>query len=142
MERKIPNGIGRVNRQRGAHAMKIEINSRSSQDIVTLYISIILQQHDAAIHDSIRLYNKYYSRPRALANELKSRPGDDRRLLITLLSHKNSSVRFASAVETITIEHQLALQTLEQLADSGDYPNEMNARSLLRSLKNGRFVPE
>lgn len=116
-------------------------DSTDSSRLIEEFIDVLVKQEKVAAEDKIALYNRYFAIKNAIVNELKSRPGDERRLLVPLLTHNSYAVRYFAAVATLTIAPQEAIQTLEVLAYSLQYPYGYNAISTLNSLKSGVFVP-
>src|SRR3546814_3594846 len=72
-----------------------------------------------------RIYNKLYDQMILVLNELKARPGDQRRLLADLYGHDNAQVRLKAAIHTLAIfpaearrseEHTSELQSLMRIS--------------------------
>ena len=74
-------------------------------------------------------------------DELKRRPGDQRRALLALYQHPNMQVRLKAAVSTLAVSPQPARDVVESIARSRQQPQAGDAGMLLRGLDDGSFVP-
>ncbi|HEY0235253.1 MAG TPA: DUF2019 domain-containing protein [Afipia sp.] len=84
---------------------------------------------------ALRLYNAMVK----ITAELKSRDGDQRRVLMPLYQHPNPTVRFKSAMATLApIE---ARQILQAIKDRKEFPIAMDASQMLNALDEGRYTP-
>jgi hypothetical protein len=88
--------------------------------------------------DHSRKYNALYKDMVHVVSELKRRPGDRRRLLVSHLSSRNPQVRLMSAAATLTLE-PAARDALEKLRKSGEYPQAANAGMFAESFDEGRW---
>jgi hypothetical protein len=86
-------------------------------------------------------YNQLFRQMRTLEQELKERPGDQRRELLTLYQHTNAQVRLMAAEATLTVAPQVAHRMLRTIADSREYPQAGHAGMSLYALERGIFKP-
>lgn len=77
-----------------------------------------------------------------IGKELKNRPGDQRRALLTLYDHPNMQVRLMAAKCTLAISPVKARQLIEAIASSRSFPQAGDAGMCLVMLDRGIFVPE
>jgi hypothetical protein len=77
----------------------------------------------------------------AIEEELKVRPGDQRRALIPLYNHPNVQVRLKSAIATLALAPDAARRQIQDIADSRDYPQAGDAGMTLDCLDRGIFRP-
>ena len=99
-------------------------------DLSKLDVGVLLKLHvewggqqDVALQRAnTSMVNELASRINQINNELKSRPGDQRGTLASLLSHPNAQVRFNAAQSLIRILPIEARQTMQVIADSGVFP--------------------
>lgn len=89
-------------------------------------------------YDETSKYNRLYASYAAIVEELKSRPGDQRRLLIPLLDHPDIGVRLLTAKTVFALVPVEALATIEQIAASKKYPWAGDAGMTLFHLEVGR----
>jgi hypothetical protein len=136
--------IGRIEgaRQiRSAQAVKRSIQSMSVSELVEQFAELSLSQFDAELHSDIAKENKIVRRTMAIAEELKSRPGDQRSALLRLYEHSNVQVRLNAARLTLAVAPEAARQTLEDIENSKEYPQAMDAGMCLWVLDEGMFTP-
>jgi hypothetical protein len=76
-----------------------------------------------------------------LVNQLKSRPGDQRRVLLDLYDHPNRQVRLNAAKATLAIAPDAAKQALQTLTENKLYSQALDAGMCLWALEQGIFKP-
>jgi hypothetical protein len=86
-------------------------------------------------------FNRLFDEIVAIEEELKARDGDQRRELLRLYDHPNAQVRLNALKATLAVAPELALRTLQALADSREYPQAGDAGMTLISLERGIFKP-
>jgi hypothetical protein len=91
--------------------------------------------------DEIAKASKLYWKIDAILKVLKSRPGDDRRLLIQLHQHPDPSVRLESATATLAIDPAASRQVLQEICNRREFPFAGYAGMRLRNLDTGVFKP-
>lgn len=96
---------------------------------------------DAQFQSQIAKYNRIFDDMVAVEQELKSRPGDERRALLSLYQHPNAQVRLNAARATLAVERQAAMQALQDLYDSKEYPQAGDAGMSLINLERGIHKP-
>ena len=77
---------------------KNELRNLSTSELVAQFTDIALQQYDCVMRDEVKRFNKLFRQMNAVTDELKSRPGDQRRALIALYNHANLQVQLKAAV--------------------------------------------
>lgn len=110
-------------------------------ELVNQFTEITLRQYDAALFGNITKYNSLVDQMLAVADELKSRPGDQRRALVPLLVHPNRQVRLMAAEFTLALAPVASRQTLQELSDAKVYPQSAYAMGTLRALQRGDRKP-
>jgi len=110
-------------------------------ELVDQFTEITLRQYDAALFGNITKYNSLVDQMLAVADELKSRPGDQRSALVPLLVHPNRQVRLMAAEFTLTLAPVASRQTLQELSDAKVYPQSAYAMGTLRALERGDRKP-
>lgn len=61
----------------------------TTEDLVDLFVRIALEQDKAVRRDDNSTFNRLFKQMDAIKGELKRRPGDQRRSLISLYNHPN-----------------------------------------------------
>ena len=112
----------------------------SVQELVARFVSIGLAQYEALYVADTNKFNRLYREMEDVRNELKRREGDQRRALLSLLDHPNLQVRMKAANTLLEILPILARKALENVRDSGIFPQAMDAGMTLSALENGTFV--
>ena len=101
-----------------------------------------LEQYDASMNFNNSRYNRAFDAMMAVANELRSRPGDQRRSLVSLYDHPNEQVRLKAAIHTLALFSDDAREVLQKLVDDRIFPQSADASGMLRGLDEGTYVPE
>ena len=109
--------------------------------LVERFVSIALAQHEALDMENYSKFNRLYSEMEAVRQELKSRPGDQRRALLSLLSHSNAQVRLKAAITTLALAPLASRQALQLIWDRKEFPQAADALGMIRAIDNGRYVP-
>ena len=120
---------------------RTELRDISTEDLVDLFLRIALDQDNAIRRDDNAAFNRLFDQMDAVKEELKKRPGDQRRALMRLYTHPNVQVRLKSAIATLAIVPEKARSLLQVIADSRDYPQAGDAGMTLYSLEQGIFKP-
>src|SRR5690242_16815528 len=116
-------------------------DNMSTEELVKRFTSICVDQDAALLHGELATFNKLYRAMRALEDELRSRPGDQRRALLALYDHPNAQVRLQAAGATLAVVPDSARQLIETIANSRKFPQAGDAGMLLEGLTSGKFKP-
>jgi len=100
----------------------LDLSKLDADALLKLHVEWSMQQDVALQRANISKVNELGGRINQINNELKSRPGDQRGTLASLLSHPNAQVRFNAAQSLIRILPIEARQTMQVIADSGVFP--------------------
>lgn len=117
------------------------LSSLSAEQLRERFIGIAMEQGDALLGGATRTFNRLYGQMREIELELKSRPSDQRSVLLTLLDHPNLAVRWKAALATAAISPQAAREALESVARSGEMPIAGHAGMNLHNLVTGFAKP-
>jgi hypothetical protein len=101
----------------------------------------LLEQDEAIRKDQSRAYNRLYKEMLVVLEQLKARPGNLRRSLVSLLDHRNAQVRLKAAIHTLAVDRDRALAALQAISDRNEYSQAADARGIMRSLSEGRYQP-
>ena len=84
-------------------AMKpVDLGATSSKDLVEHFTEIVVAQDRALLGGETTKFNRLFRQMMDVANELKGREGDQRRLLLQLFDFPNMQVRLQAAKLTPT----------------------------------------
>lgn len=103
--------------------------------------TLCLEQHRSLEREEIAAYNRRYKQVEAVIEELKSRPNDNRCILQKFYQHRNSQVALTAAYANLAIDYQGARRTIEEIAESGDFPQAGDAGMALVFLDDGTYKP-
>jgi Domain of unknown function (DUF2019) len=120
---------------------RFDPEAMTADQLVDRFLTIALAQDDALLMNDTVAYTRLYEEMDAVRNELKRRPGDQRRGLVRLYSHPNAQVRLKAAITTLAVTPQAARHTLQVISDRNEYPQAADARGMLRALHEGTYVP-
>jgi len=110
--------------------------------LVERYVEAGIDEDKAELHDDLPKRNRLCSQMFAIADELKSRTGDQRRALLALYTHPNMEVRLMAAKATLAVAPQEARQLIEWIAASSCRPQCGDAGMCLWALDEGIFKPK
>lgn len=119
-------------------------NSVQQMTVVALvqrFEVIALEQSMAADLDETTKYNRLYDQMEEIEEELRSRDGDQRKVLLPLYDHANAHVQLKAALATLAIDPESARKVLQDISDRNEYPEAASARSMMRSLDEGTYTP-
>ncbi|HYC17312.1 MAG TPA: DUF2019 domain-containing protein [Pseudolabrys sp.] len=109
--------------------------------LVERFASLGLGQYQAELMGDIAKENRLLLQMRAVTEELKSRPGDQRSALLGLYDHPNVQVRLMAARLTLAVAPATARHVLESIKASKEYPHAADAGMCLWNLDRGVFKP-
>jgi hypothetical protein len=109
----------------------------TSDALVEIFAEIGTAQADAIDFFETARFNRLYNRKIAVVNELRSRPGDQRRSLFGLYGHSNMQVRLNAAQSTYALNPVAARAVLEEIAASRRMPQAADARLSLDRIAEG-----
>ena len=86
-------------------------------DLVRLFAKIVVAQDEADLGGELAKFKRLFFRMKDVANELRSRDGDQRVKLLSLFSHPNMQVRLQAAKQTLAVAPREARAQLQAIAD-------------------------
>jgi ParB-like chromosome segregation protein Spo0J len=113
-----------------------------TDQLIEHYAEICVAQARALLENDISKFNRLFEQMRAIIEELKSRPGDQRRALLALYDHPNAQVRLQAAKTTLAVAPDAARKLIETIANSREYPQAGDAGMSLWNLDRGVFKPK
>lgn len=117
-----------------------KLDTLTPDQLVALFAEIGIAQ-DKAEDDNAK-YNRLFRQMKAVEDELKSRPGDQRRALLSLYDYPNMQVRLMAAKATLKVAPKEARRMVEAIADSNWFPQAGDAGMCLSMLDQGKFEPD
>jgi len=125
-----------------AEAMKkVDLGIMSPKDLVKRFTEIVVAQDRALLSGEITKFNRLFQQMMDVANELKAREGDQRRLLLELFNFPNMQVRLQAAKLTLAVAPDEARKQLEAIADTHWMPQAGDAGMSLSFLDRGVSKP-
>jgi Domain of unknown function (DUF2019) len=115
----------------------VDLKKLTVTQLVDRFAELALGQSKAELYGENAKYNRLYDAIVAVKDELKSRPGDQRRALVPLFVHPNAQVRLVAAQWAMVVAPVPARQVLQDLSDRNIYPQAADARPSLRDLDRG-----
>ena len=119
----------------------IKLHDMTLDQLVDRFSEIAFAQYEALMLDRIGAYNKLFDKMQAVAQELRSRDGDQRNRLLKLYPHNNVQVRLKAAVHTLAVAPEAARALLHEIEDSKEFPQAGDAGMTLWTLEQGIFKP-
>lgn len=121
---------------------KRNLTKMTVDELVQRFMEIALAQDHAIMWDEpAAKYNRLFDLMGDVEEELKRRPGDQRRELVQLFDHPNPQVRVKAAIRSLAVAPEEARQVLEILDERNELPQAADARGMMRSLDEGTYKP-
>jgi hypothetical protein len=120
----------------------LNIAAMTTNELVERFATIGVEQDKALRTDDLQRYKRLCLQMRAIDDELKARPGDQRRSLIALYEHPNFQVRLMAAKLTLAVAPESARRMLELIRERRHQPQSGDAGMCLVNLERGVFVPK
>ena len=86
-----------------------KLEEMAVRQLVDRFAAICVDQDRALLYSEIAKFNRLYSQMAAIRDELKRRPGDQRRALLDLYTHQNAQVRLQAARASFAVAPDAAL---------------------------------
>ncbi|WP_293797466.1 DUF2019 domain-containing protein [uncultured Bosea sp.] len=113
----------------------------TNEELKNLFEQLCVKQYDDLEGNAIASYNRRYDKILAIQSELKSRPGDQRRILMSLFGHPNMQVRLTAAHANLAVDYIAARRELQAIVDSQWFPQAGDAGMTLENLDSGFYRP-
>lgn len=120
---------------------RVNLKPLSTNDLLLLFERLCVEQYDSLDREEYAAFNRRYNRIQAIEDELKSRPGDQRRILMKLFGHPNMQVRLTAARANLAVDYPAARREIQDIADSKWGPQCGDAGMTLIYLDNGVYRP-
>jgi hypothetical protein len=117
------------------------LSSLQNDEIVSAFEKLCIEQYDAMEREEQGRVNRLFWQIYGLEVELKSRPGDQRRVLMQLFGHPNMQVRLTAARANLAVDYIAARRELEEIVNSQWQPQAMDAGITLENLDTGFYRP-
>jgi hypothetical protein len=130
-------------RTQDSQAMKrISLKEMSVEHLVERFVALAVAESEAIDRGDNSMYNRLFPQMEDVREELKDRPGDQRRALVPLLDHPNPQVRLIAAVTTLEVAPEVARRALELIKDRDEFPQAADAYGVLRRLDGVSLFPD
>jgi hypothetical protein len=106
---------------------KIRLDTMSVDQLVGRFAAITAAQDDALLGHELTKFNRLFDRMLEVLEELKGRPGDQRRALMALYDYPNMQVRLQAAKLTRAVAPVEARRQIEAIAESHWMPQAGDA---------------
>lgn len=120
---------------------RVPLQNMTAPQLVERFIAIALEQGDALLMDETAKYNRLFDQMEKVEAELKSRDGDQRRMLLRLFNHPRAGVRLKAAEATLALAPEAARRVLQTIKERREYPQALYAGMTLWNLDRGVFKP-
>jgi uncharacterized protein DUF2019 len=114
---------------------------KSVGELVQGFAELCVAQDQALLYSDIPKLNRLIEQMRTVENELKIRPGDQRRALMDLYDHENAQVRLQAGQATLAVARETARKQIETIANGRKFPQAGDAGMVLDALDRGIFKP-
>jgi hypothetical protein len=121
--------------------MKTKYESMTVDQLAERFTAIGIEQDKALHRNETARFNRLFDEMIDIENELNSRQGDQRRVLLGLYGHSNAQVRLNAVKATLAVSPEAARHALQAIADSREYPQAGDAGMTLINLERGIFRP-
>lgn len=117
------------------------LDSLTSTELRDQFERLCVAQYDALESNEIASFNRRYDKILAIEMELKSRPGDQRRILMSLFGHPNMQVRLTAARANLAVDYIAARRELEAIVEEQWFPQAGDAGMTLWNIDRGFYRP-
>ncbi len=121
---------------------RLDLRLLSVAELVEQFAGICVAQNEALLEADVSRFNRLFSKMVEVREELKRRPGDQRRALLPLFDHSDMQVRLQAARAALAVAPAESRRQIEAIAGSHRYPQAGDAGMCLWALDEGIFVPE
>lgn len=118
-----------------------ELQSLTANELVNRFTQVVVAQDEALLGGKRTKFKQLFWQMMDVANELKRREGDQRRLLTQLFLYPNVQVQLQAAKLTLAVAPIEARQKLEAIAATHWMPQAGDAGMSLSNLDRGVFKP-
>lgn len=119
-----------------------DLDNLTTAQLVERFAALGIEEDKAVFDDDNAKYSRLYWQMDAVKEELKRRPGDERRALLPLFDHPNLWVRLMAAKGTLAVAPEAARKMLQTIEAWGRQPYAGDAGMCLVNLNRGIFVPK
>lgn len=116
---------------------QLKLENSTVEQLVGRFAAICLDQDQALLYSEIAKFNQLYGQMVAVREELKRRPGDQRRALLALYDHENAQVRLQAARASLAVAPDAARKLIETIAKSRTRPQAGDAGMTISNLDRG-----
>ncbi|MCB1503330.1 MAG: DUF2019 domain-containing protein [Bauldia sp.] len=109
--------------------------------LVDQFAALCEAQDSAELRGEYRQLKSQFREMVAIEDELRARPGDQRRALMLLLDHRNMQVRLNAALAILAVCPTEARVALRRIEDSRHFPQAAEAGMTLKALDAGTYAP-
>ncbi|MBM3543993.1 MAG: DUF2019 domain-containing protein [Alphaproteobacteria bacterium] len=117
------------------------LSDMTVQELVENFAGIAMAQDEALLDRDTSKFSRLFHQMQDVSGELKARPGDQRRALLTLYDHPNAQVRLKAADATLAVAPKAAREKLKEIAESHEFPQAGDAGMALWALEKGISTP-
>lgn len=114
----------------------------STKELVDRFAELCVAQNQAMLYSDSAKVNRLIKQMWVVEDELKSRPGDQRRALLALFNHENPQVRLMAARANLAIMPEAARKVVETIADGPKIPQAGDAGMTISNLDSGLYKPD
>jgi UTP-glucose-1-phosphate uridylyltransferase len=114
----------------------------SVDQLVERFAEIGVAQYQALLGGATREFKRLFDQMKAVDQELRARGQQARLALIRLYDHPNIQVRLQAARNTLGVAPVAARKVIEEVSESGWFPQAGDAGMTLSNLDSGFFKPD
>lgn len=113
-----------------------------NSEIIDYFIELSAKKRETDDYLDTYTYNKIFDILETIKVELKTRPGDQRSILVPLIFHPSLQVRLNASIATLAITPD-ALTMLRAIAalDRAWDPERYTALRMVNAIDEGRYIP-
>lgn len=113
----------------------------STKELIDRFAELCVAQNQAMLYSDGAKVNRLIRQMWVVEDELKSRPGDQRRELLVLFEHENAQVRLMAARATLVVAPEAARKMIETIANGPKIPQAGDAGMTISNLDSGLYKP-
>jgi hypothetical protein len=120
---------------------KLNLATATVPELADEFLRLAIAKGRAVMDFENAKVKRFYWQIDAIRNELKTRPGDQRRVLAAFYRHPSPSVRLEAATATLVVLPEQSRLVLQEIVDRVEYPFAGTAGMRLHNLATGFYKP-
>jgi hypothetical protein len=116
---------------------KLDLTKLTGDELAVEYERIALLQEEDFLNSAIAAYNRLEKKRTAVVDELRSRNGDQRVILVRFVDHPNPFIRLMLSSDIFSLDEARSRRMVQRVADEEYPPYDFTAKMKISSWEMG-----